>query len=438
MASFTWYESDPTKQVYPEPKNYTITRCQAEELSQGGALWIVLVLAIGGAVHLPGSVSILGRKGVYRLSPELNIFEAASFLILVIRGVVQHGAHPKRSIQAALALRHFLGKGESWWLQDSDTFDDEEGSGEQEVSSADNGGNHGLISRPNESLSNIEKFELLDPVLRSLRTFSHARMLCFILTTLAFIKASVVSGTVRTFVLALSYYVPFLILELSILLLLEPPWPKSQTQLQAEALKVAKLMGKMDPFRDFIPERSSMIKWKGEPSPPHQRYSDFIFEKGTQVVGTPWGNDNYSTQPNLHVGFWAPIIIPSFLCMAMHIVWPISVPLFLVFDFQGLEVGKWAFVYLTWVPWVFWAFLCAGGVAAIGIAVYWVAYVYFNVNLKEYVKDIIPDNPPSWLVGANVPINLYIVAKFGLIVRFYFIDYTGVETKKLEWVDWLG
>ncbi|KAK6537094.1 hypothetical protein TWF694_011294 [Orbilia ellipsospora] len=423
--------SPPSSSVSPQPKNITILRCQAEELSQDSALWIILVLAIGGAVHLPGSIAFLGRKGLYRLSPELSIFEAASFLVLILQGMIEHTANLKRSIQAALALRYFLGKGESWWLGDIDTDEP-------------NGCDADTLISSSLMLSDQEKFEMLDPNLQSLRKFSHARMLSFGLTTLAFIKSCEVSNTVRTFVIALSYHIPFLILETSVVILLEPPWPKSRTQREVEAVAVAQLMSKMDPSQDYIKDPSSRYSWKGDPLPLHQRYSNYIHEHGTKMILYPTTNgppkDQDSDKYLLNVGISVPIMLPSILSMVMHIFSPISVLGFLLLDFQAVDKGKWTFAWLTWVPWVFWTLVAVTGLTLLSFAVYYLSNLWFEINWgkwRERATEAL-QNKAHWYRGDNLFINMYVAAKFGLILRFYLVTYTGILTERAGWVDWLG
>ncbi|OCL04083.1 hypothetical protein AOQ84DRAFT_367808 [Glonium stellatum] len=189
-------------------RTIAITRCRAQELSQGGALGIILVLAIGCVIHMPGSVTLLAHKGLYRLAPELGIVEAVGLLVLVVRGRFYHKQSLRLSVKAVLALRHALGEGESWWLEDRR---------ENSVSPTAETFNSAISDQerhlPSIPMSSSEAFERLEPFLVTLRNFSHARLLGSLLTSLALIKACAVFGTIRTAVLASSYYFSFFVIE---------------------------------------------------------------------------------------------------------------------------------------------------------------------------------------------------------------------------------
>jgi hypothetical protein len=68
-----------------------INRCRAQELSPGGALGIMIVLATGSAIHMPGSFILPKRRGFYRFAPELRIFESLAILLMVPKGLSSIG-----------------------------------------------------------------------------------------------------------------------------------------------------------------------------------------------------------------------------------------------------------------------------------------------------------------------------------------------------------
>jgi hypothetical protein len=408
----------PAPVIEPPPQNVTDIRCRAEELSQGAALWILVILIVGCVVHLPGSVTFLGHKGLYRLTPEFGIVEAAAVIVLVIRGLVWYHSSFKISVQAALSLRHFLGEGESWWLEDPnlDTSASLPARDEQEN-----------LVETSPSVPESEAFERLDPFLGPLRSFSHARLLGLGLTTLALLKACVVTGTIRTTVLASSYYLSFITIELLAWTLLEPGPPRSQAELSHEAAQCAWLMNQLDPFKHNISD-----SYRPSPPRPQQRYATYIYEYGTSFSFPLFSSDPAYLVPFLLL--WVLVGLMS-ASAVVHIFWPISVPLFILFDFTVAEKGKWTFIYLTWVPWVFWLV-----VAAIAISIIIFAALK-GLQILEIDLSKLPPVKLSWpraWRGGNVVVGAYAGAKTLLMIRHYLVEYTGKDTKKPNWVDWLG
>src|SRR6266536_3626085 len=54
-----------TKESKEDAEAPIITRCRAQELSPGAALAVMVVLATGCAIHMPGSLLISRRGGLY-------------------------------------------------------------------------------------------------------------------------------------------------------------------------------------------------------------------------------------------------------------------------------------------------------------------------------------------------------------------------------------
>lgn len=423
---------DPTDPTAPNPlpkfdlfaalpvqsQNITEIRCREEELSRGSSLWILIVLAVACAVHLPGSATFLGYKGLYRLVPEFSILEGVGTLALVIRGIGSHQASFKTSVQAALALRYFLGEGESWWVAArprSHTI----------AASSDTQEGEALLPA-DDSISESEAFEYLDPFLSQLRSFSHARLLSFGLTTLALLKAFVVTGTIRTTLLAASYYFSFIAIEVLAWTLLEPGPPQSRAELGREAAKCAKLMRSLDPFKNEIP------KWpNSEPLdlPRQQRYLNYIGDHGTLFI-LSLGPSSERAEGISTLTILALLSI-AYISALVHVFYPVSVPLFVLWDYQVISTTKWEFIYLTWLPWAMW--LPATGIILTILNALSSKALRRMVN---YVKRKVTW-PGRWM-GWNLFLGLYVGAKVFVIFRHYLSDYTGKGTRKPAWIDWLG
>ncbi|PGH19182.1 hypothetical protein AJ80_04151 [Polytolypa hystricis UAMH7299] len=401
------------------PQNITITRCRAEELSQGEALWILLVLAVACVVHIPGSVTILGHKGLYRLAPELGIVETAAVLVLVVRGKFYHKQTLRRSIKATLALRHALGEGESWWLKGLS-------SGDRVTRSF----THSTLDTANHyeysvAISPAEANEYLDPFLSTLRNSNQVRFLGSILTTLALIKACAVTGTVRTTVLACSYYFSFFMIELLALVALEPGQPPSKGELETEAIACAQLMAALDPFKHEIRNTLRWVSVVNEP--PEQWYASYAADSGTTFE---FPEISHGAESGARAISRAVPILAAIAFAIVHLAWPVSVPLFLVNDFTFIRTGKWTFAYLNSIVWLFWT-----SVAAL---VMYIFVVIFSILRRKPINELAADNIPRTWKKLNLFISAYVALKVALIFRLFLTDYTGQNTRRPDWAEWLG
>ncbi|KAF2491313.1 hypothetical protein BU16DRAFT_529863 [Lophium mytilinum] len=415
----------------PPPQNITVQRCHAQELSQGNALWMLLILGVGCVVHMPGSVTWLGHKGLYRLVPEFGILEAVALFTLVLRGIFHHHQSIRRSIRASLALRHALGEGESWWLVETpstgapitaETFD--VALADQEMHLAR------LNMTPKEALEHLDDF------LTSLRDFNVSRLLGSILTTLTLVKASAATGTIRTTVLACSYYFSFFVIDALAWLCLAPGPPPSEGEREQEAYAVARLMAALDPFRETFQKKSTSVL--SDPGPwrrlDNQAYEEYIAVYGTifNIQGWP---EQWTSWPRIaRPVFVVTALLAAGIAVLISTFWPVSVPIFLVFDFSAVQKGKWTFLYLNSLVWLFWVGVASGLFLGSTFLVSKVRRKTFGEVIAEMNEKYVPRN---W-VGLNFVLAGYGILKVALIVRLYFHDYSGANTTKPGWVDWLG
>jgi hypothetical protein len=413
-------EASTEASTEPSPQNVTIQRCHAQELSQGGALWTLLFLGVGCVVHMPGSVTWLGHKGLYRLVPEFGIMDAVVLFVLVLKGIFYHRQSVRRSIRASLALRYALGEAENWWLVQgpdaatritTETFN-----------TALNDQEMNLVAL---NISQREAFENLDPFLTSLRHFSVSRLIGSTLTTLSLVKACAATGTIRTTVLACSYYFSFFIIDLLTWLCLDPGPPPSKRERESEAYAVARLMIALDPFREEVLRGSS---------PNHQSYEEYVATYGTRFNFQTWPESGGSWVRLARSTFVILILVAAAIAVLISTFWPVSVPIFLLFDFSSARKGKWTFIWLNSLVWLFW--IVAAG-ALFFLSVFIVSKAR-RKTLKE-VFDIMNQKyvPRNW-AGINFFLAAYGMLKVALIVRLYFHHYSGANTRKPGWVDWLG
>ncbi|KAF2811713.1 uncharacterized protein BDZ99DRAFT_461709 [Mytilinidion resinicola] len=414
----------------PPPQNATVQRCHAQELSQGNALWMLLILGVGCVVHMPGSLTWLGHKGLYRLVPEFGIMEAVALFILVLKGIFYHHQSIRRSIRASLALRNALGEGESWWLVDAPS-----NAAPITTESFNVALNDQEMHLARLNMTPQEALEHLDPFLTSLRDFNVSRLLGSILTTLTLVKASAATGTIRTTVLACSYYLSFFIIDALAWLCLSPGPPPSKGEREREAYAVARLMAALDPFREALQQKSTSIS---NPGPwrrlDNQAYEEYIAAYGTTFSIQGWPEPWTSWPRIARTVFVTTALVAAAIAVLISTFWPVSVPIFLVFNFSAIQKGKWTFIYLNSLIWLFWVgvasalFLCS-------------TFLVSKVRSKTFSEVVAEMNekfvPRSW-AGLNFALAGYGMLKVALIVRLYFHDYSGANTMKPGWVDWLG
>ena len=358
-----------------------VQRCLAQELSPGTALAWIIVLATGCVVHMPGAFLISKRGGLYRLAPELGIFEALLALNVACEGVFRYRKGLRLSVMATLIMRHFKAKEDPWWQ-----------SPECDPSSP------GIHTASNCYLA-AEDF------LRRIQTCSLDRLLGHGLMILALIKAFAVQGAIRTNLLAASYGLSFYSLELLSLATLQFGPPKDRAELESELLKCTELILVLDES-----EKSWQIRYSIRWQTPQKAVSVKIFKY--IVLGL------YGLAASLHLVFW-----------------PVSVPLFVLFDFTFYHQGKWDFAISTFLIWAFWVAVAAAALSVL-------------VALPGLLVWTIPEKRDSYWHGCRWLLkrlfqdvglaDAYTVLKFAVVVRMYLFTYTGEGTVKPNWVEWLG
>lgn len=145
------------------------------------------------------------RGGLYRLAPELGIFETMAVLLMVVQGFFKYGKSLKISVMATLSLRYFQAEGDLWWQKDDCD----------------------LSSRDPSTAAYC--YDCSAPFFDQIRQFGHHRLLGDGLMVLAIIKAFAVQGTIRTTFLAASYGLSFFTIELLSLAALHLGPPKTRT-----------------------------------------------------------------------------------------------------------------------------------------------------------------------------------------------------------------
>jgi len=209
-----------------------VHRCRAEELSPGAALGIVIVLATGSVLHMPGSL-LNGKSSLYRLAPELGIFELIQLLLYVGVTFFFRRRSLKLTVTAILVWRYER-------QYDDDDDDDDNDDDTSPITMDEHGAN---------------------PFLDRIQTFGLSRILGDALMVLAFIKSATVKGTVRTNFLAVSYMLPFCTIELlSFAAVRLDPRPKTRAQSEAELAEINNLIQE--------------VKWSGDSThkPDHLLY----------------------------------------------------------------------------------------------------------------------------------------------------------------------
>jgi hypothetical protein len=348
-----------------------VRRCRAQELSPGAALGIMVVLATGSVVHMPGCF-LASPSNLYRLAPELALLELIPLLLLIGDAIFLRRKSLKIAVSAVLLMRH-----ES---RDTETYNSQQRDDDTATVATDQ----------RESSSFLEHNQ----------AFGLKRVLGDALMVIAFIKSAAVKGSIRTSLLAASYALPFFIIEiLSFAALNTSPVAKTRVQSRAELAEIDNLIQTLNMNRESV--------WDLDPNGPSSRpYRAFA-----------WIN---------YVVFGLPAVL--------HLFWPFSVVVFLLFDFQERHVGKWIFTYLAWVEWIFWLAVVAC-VLLLLASIPMLIFLKFPEKQKKYTRAL--ERFQDVLSNIDV-LSLYALLKFGLVVRFYSSQYTGKGTIKPAWLDWLG
>ena len=435
-----------TRPANPEPQEpLIIDRCRAQELSPGGALAILVVLATGSAVHMPGSLTIPRRSRLYRLVPELGLADTFNTVYLVMLGVFVHRKTLRRSVTAILTLRHSRPDSNFWWrkpVQDSTPND-----GLNIRRSRQNttpvvpylstpAPGPSLLPDPYYSAANdcfwrTHCRENTKPVLSRISRFGYERWLSNALMLLATIKALAARGIARTTLLAVSYALPFFTLELLSLAAVRVGSASSPTRAKQEdeAVACAELITLLD---NSIDGREYRIRARLAAG----------LDTYVESIDPPW-------EPSmLHITLLILATLAYGLFAILHLfLWPFSIPRFLLFDFQEKHSanGRWVFAYLTSAVWLFWIGLAIACLSAILYAPYifmrWTGAVsgretnpYISMRAAVLVQRF-------WESRAEIAaVDAYTLLKVALIVRYYASGnmYTGEGTRKPEWLEWLG
>jgi hypothetical protein len=360
-----------------------VNRCRAQELSPGAALGIMVVLATGSAVHMPGSVVIPKRGCLYRLAPELGILEAMVVLWMVGKGLFKYQKSLKISVMATLSLRYFQAENDLWWQNDDCD-----------------------PSSPNSSTA-ANCYDSLEPFFDQIRQFGHNRLLGDGLMILAITKAFAVKGTIRTILLAASYGLSFFTIELLSLAALHLGPPKTRAQFETEALKCTELITLLDNSDNAWEHRVSP-QWQ-DPEGDSLRFTVSVF-----IVGALFG-----------------------LASALHLIfWPFSVPLFLLFDFVERHTGGWIFRYSTFLQWAFWMAVAAAGLSL--LAIFPALLLWKFPEKRNKYLELCRRLLGHLFNNTLLLFDAYALLKFALIARFYISSYTGQGTTTPVWLDWLG
>lgn len=356
-----------------------VNRCRAQELSPGGALGIMVVLATGSAIHMRGSIIFPRRGGFYRFAPELGIFEAMVILLTVAKSLFIHRKSLKVSVMATLMLRYFRGEDDLWWQQD------------------------GAMTAEN-------CYEQTESMFHRIRNFGNDRLLGDGLMILAIIKAFAVRGTVRTNLLAASYGLSFFTIELLSLVALHFGPPKTRTELEATAVECTELVTLLD-------------------------NSDNAWEYRTSLRWQNLGENTSRFQ-------WTAYALAALygFASALHLIfWPFSIPFFVLFDFVERHKGKWIFQYATFLMWSFWIAVVASGLSLVIVLpglLLWKSprrrERYWEI-CRKFLSPLI-----TFYHDSHGMYDAYALLKFALIVRYYLSWYTGQGTTKPAWLDWLG
>jgi hypothetical protein len=359
----------------PAPKKndpVTIHRCRAQEFSSGAALAVIIVLATGSVLQMPGSL-LSQKSSLYRLAPELSMLEFIPLILLVGDAYFIRKSSLKSAVLTTLFHRHQRRYDANYKPR-----------------------------QLHEESATVSSTEQVEYFFKRVQNFGLSRLLSDALVILAFTKAVAVKGTVRTTILAVSYALPFFSIELlSLAALRLDPRPKSPTQFQVEKTDINNLIRTLE-----INRKSD---WDIDPNGP--------------------GSGLYSGLACLsYIIFGVPALV--------HLFWPFSVPVFLLFDFQEKHTasGRWIFSYSTWLMWLFWICVGAAGLAiAVGVPL---LLLWRFPRAREKCIKILQDRAT---VRVNVDwFTIYALLKFAIIVRFYGWQYTGVNTVKPDWLDWLG
>ena len=185
-----------------------IEHCRAQEFSGAATLSIMVVLATGSVLHMPGTC-IFPRSTLYRLAPELGLVELIPILLGIGHVIFTRRCSFKAGMTRLLAWRY-----------------------QRQFIDLDNG----LANKP--FFESTDEYEA-DPFINRLQRFGVYRILGDGLIVLAFIKSTAVKGTIRTNVLAASYALPFFTLEtLSLAALRLDPRPRTRAQAEAELAEI--------------------------------------------------------------------------------------------------------------------------------------------------------------------------------------------------------
>jgi hypothetical protein len=163
-----------------------------------------------------------------------------------------------------------------------------------------------------------EAYYKLEPFLRRLRQFNPGRFLALLLTIIALVKACVVTGTVRTTALAVSYALSFFPIEILAWTLLEFRPRPSKAELESEAIEIAKLISILDPYRNH-------------------NFGKTVF---APILPEDWSRH----------WFWGFACIEVVVVVAM-IFWPMSI-IISMFEFVTWQKGGWVFWCFALVTWL--------------------------------------------------------------------------------------
>lgn len=366
-----------------------VHRCRAEEYTPGTALNVIVLLAMACAVHMPGSLTAPRKAGLYRLAPELGIWDAMLLLLLLGKGRFLYGRSLKVSATSALMLRHFNAPGDRWWRREGRSPGDEDEAQEAR-----------------RSLQCAEGF------LHRVQRYGNGRLIGGTLALCAVIKAFAAKGTLKTILLAASYALSFFTIEVVSLVALRSGPPPTLAEHEHEALGYAELVTLLGNDADA---------WSSS-THPHWQTAD--------------------KHRNLREAFKIGVCGVYGVAAALQVLFPpFSVPIFLLLEFEVAHSanGKWTFYYLTSLAWLFWILVA---VSALCLLVYLSALVVsrgdgekreqYVAACKARVTGLLVSDE-DWLY-----LDLYSVLKFALILRFYIWGYTGQGTTKYDWLEWLG
>lgn len=363
-----------------------VHRCRAEEFSPGTALNVIILLATACVIHMPGSLVAPRSARLYRLAPELGIWDAMSLLFLVGEGLLLHGRSLKISATSALMLRHFSARGDHWWRRGP--------------------------SSGSEAPAAPRCLECAEGFLHRVQRYRNGRPVVGALVLCAVIKAFAAKGTLTTSLLAASYALSFFTIEFISLAALHTAPPATLAEREQEALEYTELVTLLD---------SDGGAWRD----------------GT-LQHSQAGDGRRRLREAFKIGVFGVYGLAAALLVFFP---PFSIPIFVLFEFQVTHSanGKWVFYYLTSLAWLFWI-VVAG--STFWVLVYASAFAMWRGDSGKReeqisacmarVTGLLSIDEDSFLF------NLYSVFKFALILRFYIGSYTGQGTTKNDWLQWLG